>query len=236
MDKHSRTHYFLERFLLPATLMFVLGISSCITVSNTFSLLDSVPDEQVVEQPEPPIEHNLRVDLPLPTIHELFADYISEPEEPEPVAEVAEEPEPLTEREQIELWVEEISADNGFDDAIIKAIVYHESRFQADAFSQSQGQSYYGLMQINPRWQKARMAELGVTDLQDPYSNLLVGIDYISDLTDSTGDTGYALMLYSMNNAAAKALYKQGKLNSYAKIILSTADIYRSGGDPSGTT
>lgn len=226
MDKHTRTRHILYRFLLLFAFLFVLGVLSCATVLNTLSLLDSKPDEQVVEvqlvPEECPYELNFRPESVRSRIESII------PEQVEVIR--------LTEQEQIELWVEEISADNNFDDCIAKAIVYHESRFDADAFSQSQGQSYYGLMQINPRWQKARMEELGVTDLQDPYSNLLVGIDYISDLADSTGDTGYALMLYSMNNAAAKALYKQGKLNSYAKIILSTADIYRSGGDPSGTT
>ena len=39
-----------------------------------------------------------------------------------------------------------------------------------------------GYMQIQPRWHEERMGRLGVTDLEDPYSNFRVGCDFLAEL------------------------------------------------------
>ncbi len=41
-----------------------------------------------------------------------------------------------------------------------------------------------GYMQIQPRWHEERMERLGVTDLEDPYSNFRVGCDFLSELLE----------------------------------------------------
>ena len=41
-----------------------------------------------------------------------------------------------------------------------------------------------GYMQVQSRWHRERMERLGVTDLQDPFSNFRVGCDYLAELLD----------------------------------------------------
>lgn len=197
-------------------LLCVFALVFCVNAGNSFA---PEPEVQVVKQ------H--KASYPIISLDYIVETPVRERVESVIPADLLLIEEEIIEEEQYELWIEELCSDRAVDPDIVKAMVYHESRFNGDAFSQAAGEKYYGLMQINPRWQKARMKELGVTDLQDPYSNLKVGVDYISDLAESTGDVGYALMLYSMNNADAAKLYKQGKLNNYAKVILSTANDFR---------
>ena len=99
-------------------------------------------------------------------------------------------------KEYIEEYVFEIleEGDYDVDPALILAIVETESTYYWDA----QNGEHYGLMQINPKWQKASMEELGVEDLAaNPYDNLRVGIDYISDLLHDYPDPYDALTVYN---------------------------------------
>lgn len=58
------------------------------------------------------------------------------------------------------------------------------------------GGNSYGYCQVQPRWHKARMARLGVTDLMDPYGNFRVACDYMAELL-SRYDTENALTAYN---------------------------------------
>ena len=76
-----------------------------------------------------------------------------------------------------------------------------------------------GLMQIREKYFKDAMERLGVTDLFDPYSNLLVGIDYMSTLL-SKYDVKLALMCYNegeYGNAKTKAA--EGRYSYYSRSI-----------------
>jgi hypothetical protein len=53
-----------------------------------------------------------------------------------------------------------------------------------------------GYMQVQPRWHRARMERLGVTDLMDPFSNFRVGCDYLAELLGKY-DTTSALTAYN---------------------------------------
>lgn len=112
----------------------------------------------------------------------------------------------------------------GLTPEVIIAQMYFESRFNPDVVNK--GSNAIGLMQIVERWHKDRMVKLHVTDLSDPYSNILVGIDLMNDLLKNycDGDTGYALMLYNMNWDSARKLHSEGKLNAYAKDVLEMAE------------
>lgn len=61
---------------------------------------------------------------------------------------------------------------------MVMAIIEHESSGQANA---SNG-NCKGLMQIYEKYHIDRMKKLGVTDSYDPYSNILVGCDYLAEL------------------------------------------------------
>lgn len=76
----------------------------------------------------------------------------------------------------------------------VKAIVWHESRYQPDKVNSKTGVK--GLMQISPKWHTQRAKNLGVIDLFDPYGNILVGCDILNELTQQH-DFNYALNFFA---------------------------------------
>ena len=78
-------------------------------------------------------------------------------------------------------------------------------------------------MQISTYWHAERAAKLGITDFYDPYSNILLGVDFLSELTDQYKDPKLVLMLYNMKRSTAFELYKQGKVSKYATSVLNRA-------------
>ncbi|MCM1258448.1 MAG: lytic transglycosylase domain-containing protein [Roseburia sp.] len=73
-----------------------------------------------------------------------------------------------------------------------------------------------GLLQINPKWHYDRMEKFGVTDLYDPYSNILVAADYLAELFRDNGEVYLVLMKYNMPHSNAKELFDQGIYSEYA--------------------
>lgn len=103
--------------------------------------------------------------------------------------------------------------------AIIVAMIEKESTYRIDTMGDN-GRSY-GLMQIQKRWHEQRMLDLGVVDLLDPYQNVAVGIDYISELYDCGNGIGWALMAYNGGVAYANG---RESLSSYARYVLNRSE------------
>lgn len=104
---------------------------------------------------------------------------------------------------------------------LVMAMVEAESTYQIDA----ENGDCKGLMQVSVKWHKDRMDKLGVTDLMDPYSNILVGVDYLAELSKKY-EIGYALMIYNGGYNYAMRIYEKGELSSYAtKILERSADL-----------
>lgn len=80
------------------------------------------------------------------------------------------------------------------DPDYVYAMIYHESRFKPDAVNKKTG--VIGLMQISPKWHTERAKSLGVTDLTDPYGNILVGCDILHELTQKE-DFNYAMNFFA---------------------------------------
>lgn len=80
------------------------------------------------------------------------------------------------------------------DAAYVKAIIYHESRYDPTVINSKTG--VMGLMQISPKWHTNRANDLGVFNLLDPYGNILVGCDLLAELTNSH-DFNYALNFFA---------------------------------------
>lgn len=77
-----------------------------------------------------------------------------------------------------------------------------------------------GLLQVNAKWHRDRMEKLGVTDLTDAYSNILVATDYLAQLFEEEGDDLYlVLMKYNMKHDRAEELYNSGIYSEYATTI-----------------
>lgn len=104
-------------------------------------------------------------------------------------------------------YITEIAISYGLDPEIVKALIEVESGGDPHAVGDS-GESL-GLMQIQPRWHGERMARLGVTDLMDPYQNVVVGCAILSDLYDKYGNYEDALSVYNSGNTEDGKAYAE---------------------------
>lgn len=101
----------------------------------------------------------------------------------------------------------------------IEAIAYYESHYDADAANKW----CTGLMQVSQKWHQDRMKKLGVTDLTDPYQNILVATDYLAELMEKYHDVGMVLMVYN-GDKDAKAYYRgDAPVSEYADKIIDLA-------------
>lgn len=74
------------------------------------------------------------------------------------------------------------------------AVIFRESSYKN---VNGDNGSSVGYMQIQPRWNQARMERLGVSDLSDPLSNFRVGCDLLSKLIEKYGSYESALTCYN---------------------------------------
>lgn len=146
--------------------------------------------------------------------------------EPEPTPEPKPEPEPVTEpekeavpmefdpvRDDIPLDAEtqrllfQACGETGIVYELALAVVWQETDFRNVI---GDGGDSLGYMQVQPRWHEERMERLGVTDLMDPYSNFLVGCDFLAELFSK----------YDIRDALTK--YNSGKSGNsqYARDVL----------------
>lgn len=113
-------------------------------------------------------------------------------------------------------------------DCLIYAMIQVESNFEPNLTSSA---GCIGLMQVSPYWQADRVTKLGVTDLWDPYSNILVGVDFLEDLYYNYAhrDIVLAVMMYNMNFERAKYMYYTGKRSQYAVDVFKIFDELKGG-------
>ena len=149
-----------------------------------------------------------------PTVAETI-----EPTETEASTEVVTEPPvvlydvPLDEELQLHI-ISEAEA-HGIDPAIVFAMAYKESTYRPHIVNKY---GCYGLLQIKKSCHKGRMKRLGVTDLLDPYQNVIVAVDYLAEQIDRYGgNTAKGLTAYNKGHYA-------GKITYYAKSILAYAE------------
>ena len=99
---------------------------------------------------------------------------------------------------------------------VIVAMIYQESKFNTYALGDD-GRSA-GLMQIQSKWHLQRMIDLNCTDLFNPYQNITVGVDILSEqLKRYGGDMAKALTAYNRGSYS-------GIVTNYAKEILKNAE------------
>ena len=117
--------------------------------------------------------------------------------------------------EEVQEYCEEIGEEYGICPEFLEAIIETESRGQADA----ENGGCKGLMQIAEKWHRGRMKRLGVMDILDPYSNILVGADYLAELFEEYGEASLVLDIYHGDSKAMRN-YESGILSEYAEKIL----------------
>lgn len=123
--------------------------------------------------------------------------------------------------------IEEVAGIYNICPELIEAVIEVESGFDANAVSPC---GAVGLMQIVPKWHRSRMEALGVDDLKDPYSNILVGTDILADLFEEYGDDVYlVLMCYNEGKyGTAVQRAEAGEFSHYArKIVERSAELER---------
>lgn len=104
----------------------------------------------------------------------------------------------------------------GVDPALVIAVIERESQFVVDAVG-DYGRSL-GLMQVQPQWFAVQMAEHGFDNLLDPYQNIVIGVEYLSDLmAEGKGDT-WALMAYNGGPSYANSM--GGWVSEYATTVM----------------
>ncbi len=185
---------------------------------------------------EEPIEESKVIytleDVELLVLPEIVEDEPAEPEEEiidilvAPVVDAAENiPEkkyydiPLSKDLQDHIF--KICEERDIDPAIVIGVIERESDFRPGRMGDS-GKSY-GLMQVMKKWHVGRMKKLGVTDLSDPYQNVLVGIDYLDELIDRDKGIEWALMAYNGGPGYANRKAAAGIVTRYAAGVLGYA-------------
>lgn len=116
------------------------------------------------------------------------------------------------------------------DPAIVLGMIQRETQFAADTIGD--GGNSYGLMQIQPRWHQERMDKLNVTDLLNPYQNVVVGIDYLAELLYKyDGNMEMALMAYNAGPTGAyKNWFSKGIYsNGYSQTVVANSERIKEG-------
>lgn len=130
-----------------------------------------------------------------------------------------------SEHEIIDVYVDNICNKYDVEPGLIKSIIYQESRYNPNV----RNGYCVGLMQVSTYWHNSRASKLGITDFYDPYNNILLGVDYLSELFHKYKDKRLALMLYSMDNNVAFRMYNRGEISDYVKTVLEMAEKYKKG-------
>lgn len=116
-------------------------------------------------------------------------------------------------------YCEEIGARYHLSPELLEALIETES--SGDPRAENNG--CVGLCQVSETYHAKRAAGLGVTDLYDPYGNILVAADYIISLYEEYGDdTALVLMKYNGSSDAVTRAYG-GDFTKYANAIINRA-------------
>jgi soluble lytic murein transglycosylase len=120
------------------------------------------------------------------------------------------------------------------DAALLAAVIYRESKFDAGARSSS---GAIGLMQLLPETARGIALHTGgsrfvVSDLYNPEINVRYGAFYLRRLLTKYGDTELALAAYNAGQANVDSWRAEGKgivfpeTREYVDSVLETRDIY----------
>ena len=200
----------------------LMAVAAAITLA-VLPTKESPPAESVEVMgevsPDETVEHIAEPDEIISLINELETVATPEttaPETTEPETMVEYDPwEHIPLEADVRAHVVSLCDEKGIAPEIIFAMIWRESRYDADAIGDN-GRAF-GLLQIHPRWHQARMDRLGVTDLLDPIQNVTVGIDLLDELIGIYGDVAPAVVAYNKG-------HYNGAITSYAQDVLAEAE------------
>lgn len=121
----------------------------------------------------------------------------------------------------------ELGAQYNMCPELIQSACFKESSF--NPYAENGG--CIGIMQVNPDWHRDRMDRLGVMDLYDIRSNMMIGVDYLHELIVQYEDISVALMKYNGDSKAEDLISGSGDVSEYADEILRiSAELERENG------
>lgn len=110
----------------------------------------------------------------------------------------------------IQVYTYIVCEQNGVDYEMVFALIEQESRCRWDA--EGDNGTSIGLMQVSEKWHMQRMEELGAYDLKNPYQNVLVGVNYLSEIQNDLRGTVpdedlpyYTLAVYNYGKQGRKS-------------------------------
>lgn len=119
-------------------------------------------------------------------------------------------------------YIRELCEKNDIPMSLIIAMIKVESSFNSKAVS---GTKDYGLMQINKINHQWLAKKYGITNMLDPYQNVLAGISILAE--NYNGDLHKSLMAYNLGAAGAKRLWNKGIYEtSYSRKVISAMEVY----------
>ena len=150
------------------------------------------------------------------------AVFVPVEEEPEVKFSPVREDIPLDEETQLLLY--QACDEAGIQYELALAVIWQETDFRNVA---GDGGDSAGYMQVQEKWHKDRMKRLGVTNLSDPYSNFLVGCDYLAELIAKDKGLEWALMAYNGGPAYANKKAEEKSISQYAKSVLNYMNLLK---------
>ena len=118
--------------------------------------------------------------------------------------------------DELQEYIFDICQDYGVDPELIVSMIFHESNFDSAVIGTNDSGYSYGLMQIMPCWNQARMEKLGCLDLLNPYQNVLVGVDLMAEYIEKGYGIEWALMAYNGGPSYANRKAAEGVVSGYA--------------------
>ena len=105
---------------------------------------------------------------------------------------------------------------------LLQSIAYYESRFDSDA----QYGNCIGLCQINPTLHEEKFIANGwaAADATNPYINMYVCAEILTELFEEYEDPAEVLMRYNGAKTALKEYHKNGSLNQYTQDVLTMSE------------
>ncbi len=116
-----------------------------------------------------------------------------------------------------EEYIEVVCEEYNVSPELVQAVIERESSWDPKA----ENDGCEGLMQISPVFHQGRMERLGVTDLRDPYDNILVGVDFLAELFRQYHEIYPVLMFYNAGYSEKEGLlaYEKGYISDYAREV-----------------
>lgn len=128
--------------------------------------------------------------------------------------------------EDLQLYVFELGERYGIEPELILAVIGQESNYRCDMVGD--GGASVGLMQVQKKWHQERMEKYNVTDLLNPYENVLIGTDYLAECIEK-GGLEWGLMAYNGGASYANEKAAQGVVSEYAEGVLMLAELLKEG-------